>query len=119
MRDLMRSLATLGSLSSSQVDTAGQFQSLISDTRSSLSGAISAMAVDVGAQGDAQTNLGSIKSRLSDMQTALKTQVTGVEDVDMATTLSNLSLTQTQLQSSYQLIASVSSLSLVKYLASG
>ena len=35
----------------------------------------------------------------------------------MAATLSRLSLVQTQMQASYQLIASLNSLSLVKYLA--
>ena len=43
-------------------------------------------------------------------------KVSSVEDVDMASTLSQLSLVQTQMQSSYQLIAGLSGLSLVKYL---
>jgi hypothetical protein len=42
-----------------------------------------------------------------------------MEAVDMAATLSRLSLVQTQMQASYQLISTLSSLSLVKYLPVG
>jgi len=43
-------------------------------------------------------------------------QVSAVQDVDMATTLSNLTATQTQLQASYRLISGASTLSLVSFL---
>jgi flagellar hook-associated protein 3 FlgL len=45
MRDVLRALATIGSLSSSQVNYSG-FQDLVQDTRISMSGAITAMAQD-------------------------------------------------------------------------
>jgi flagellar hook-associated protein 3 FlgL len=112
-RDLMRSLATLGSLNSGQLGDASNFQALVADTRSSLGGAISAMAVDAGALGDAQTRLGTMKTQLGDTETALKAQA---EDVDFAATISSLQQVQTQMQASYQLIAGLNSLSLVKYL---
>ncbi|MBV8523089.1 MAG: hypothetical protein JOY71_13360 [Acetobacteraceae bacterium] len=117
MRDLLRSLATIGSLNSTQADAPG-FADLVADTRTSLSGAISTMAADVGAMGNAGSRLSDQKATLADAATALSTQVSGAEDVDMAATLSSLSLVQTQLQSSYQLIANSQTLSLVKYLGS-
>jgi flagellin-like hook-associated protein FlgL len=46
----------------------------------------------------------------------MTTQVSTSEDVDMAATLSQLSLVQTQMQASYQLIATLSGLSLAKFL---
>jgi flagellar hook-associated protein 3 FlgL len=46
----------------------------------------------------------------------LTAQASSAEDVDMAATLSQISLVQTQLQASYQLIAGQSGLSLVKFL---
>ncbi|MBV8914283.1 MAG: hypothetical protein JOZ05_14730, partial [Acetobacteraceae bacterium] len=49
-------------------------------------------------------------------ETALKTQISSAEDVDMASTLSQLTQVQTQMQASYQMIASFSGLSLVKFL---
>jgi flagellar hook-associated protein 3 FlgL len=118
MRDVLRALATIGSLTAGQSTAAG-FHDLVQDTRISLSGAVSAMAQDAGALGNVQASLTVTQSRLSDTETALKGQVSVAEDVDMAATLSQLSLVQTQMQASYQLIATLSGLSLSKYLAVG
>jgi flagellar hook-associated protein 3 FlgL len=116
MRDVLRALATVGSLTSSQI-TAGGFGDLVQDVRTSLNGAISAMGEDAGVLGNTATRLGNTKTQLGDMSTALTTQVSSAEDVDMASTLSQITLTQTQLQASYQLISGMQNLSLVKYLS--
>jgi flagellar hook-associated protein 3 FlgL len=115
MRDVMRALATIGSMTSAQASVAG-FQDLVQDTRASLSGAVNAMASDVGVLGNTQSSLATTRTQLSDTEAALTGQVSSAEDVDMAKTLSQLSLVQTQMQASYQLIAGLSALSLVKYL---
>jgi flagellar hook-associated protein 3 FlgL len=115
MRDMLRALATIGSLSSSQANIAG-FQDLVQDTRINLSGAIGAMAQDAGVLGNVQSSLTATQSRLADTQTALTGQVSSAEDVDMAVALSQLSLVQTQMQASYQLIATLNGLSLAKFL---
>ena len=117
-RDLMRALATIGSLSSAQVGDAG-FQGLVQDTRTSLGGVITAMAQDAGVLGNRQTALSTASTQMSSTVTALTAQVSPAENVDMAQTLSDLSLVQTQLQSSYQLISGQSGLSLVKFLPLG
>lgn len=117
MRDVLRALATIGSFTSADA-TVPEFQDLVQDTRTSLSGAISAMASDAGVLGTTQSTLATIRSQLSDTATALTGQVTSAEDVDMAATLSQLSLVQTQMQASYQVIAGFSGLSLVKFLPS-
>ena len=115
MRDILRALATIGSLSSSQANVTG-FQDLVQDTRMSLSGAVSALGQDAGVLGNIQTSLTTTQTNIADTQTALTNQVSSAEDVDMASTLSRLSLVQTQLQGSYQLIAGMSGMSLVKFL---
>ena len=46
----------------------------------------------------------------------LQVVLSAVQEVDMATTLSNLTATQTQLQASYRLISAANSLSLVSFL---
>jgi len=115
MRDLMRALATVGSLSSSQVNDPN-FASVVADTQASVTGAITAMSTDVGILGEQQSNLTNLSTTLSDMQTVLTGQLSNAQEVDMALTLSNLSLTQTQLQESYQLIGAVSGMSLAKFL---
>jgi flagellar hook-associated protein 3 FlgL len=115
MRDVLRALATIGSLSSSQINDPG-FQGLVQDTSTSLQGAMSAMADDAGVLGNTQSTLTATQTDLSDTATTLGTQVAAVQNVDMAQTLSNLTLVQTQMQASYQVIAGMSGLSLVKFL---
>ncbi|WP_428491835.1 flagellin [Rhodopila sp.] len=115
MRDLMRSLATLGSMSSSQINTPG-FAALVQDTGTSLNGAVNAMAVDVGVLGNTQANLTTTQTQLSDTATALTGQLSSVQDVDMAAALSKLTATQTQLQASYRMITTEGSLSLVNFI---
>jgi flagellar hook-associated protein 3 FlgL len=117
MRDVMRALATLGSLSSAQANDPG-FSALVQDTRASLTGAIQTMAADVGVLGDTQTALSDIKTTLEDAETALTSRLSAAENVDMARTLSDLSQVQTQLQASYQLIVGLNSLTLTKFLGS-
>lgn len=115
MRDLMMALATIGSLSSSQVNDSG-YTTVVQSTNASLTGAISAMAEDAGVLGNTQTNLTTDQTTMSDTATALTTQVGDVQDVDVAQAMSNLSLVETQLQGSYQVIATMGGLSLAKYL---
>jgi flagellar hook-associated protein 3 FlgL len=115
MRDLMMSLATLGSLSSSQINDPN-FASLVQGVGTTLNGVVNTMAVDVGVLGNTQANLTNIQSQLADTSTALSTQLSNVQDVDMASTLSKLTSTQTQLQASYRLITGENSMSLLNYL---
>lgn len=115
MRDVMRALATLAALKGAQAGASG-FGALVSDTRGSLGGAISALNQDAGVLGDRKTALDATKTGLADANVALQAQVSGAEDVDMVATLSALARTQTQLQASYQLIAGLQSLSLTKFL---
>jgi flagellar hook-associated protein 3 FlgL len=115
MRDVLRSLATLASLSSSQASTAG-FPALVQDTQQSLGGAISAMGVEAGALGDVQGGLATQRSEIGDTHDALQSQLASATDVDMAATLSNLTQVQAQLQASYRLIAGTQQMSLADYL---
>lgn len=114
-RDVMCALATIGSLSSSQINDAG-FSTVVSSVYSSLGGAIGALNEDAGVMGDQQTALQTQATGFANASTALQSQVSNVEDVDMAQTLSQLTQTQTRLQESYQLIAGLQSLTLSKFL---
>jgi flagellar hook-associated protein 3 FlgL len=115
MRDLMRALATLGSLSSSQVNDPN-FAALVQATGTSLTGAVNAMAVDVGVFGNTQANLATTQTQLAATATALSAQLSSVQDVDMASALSKLTSMQAQLQASYRLITGENSLSLLNFL---
>lgn len=116
IRDILRGLATIGSMSSSQVSDAG-FDALVQDTHTSLGGAITALNADAGVMGDRQSTLQTAQATLGDQATALQSQLSDAQDVDMAQTLSRLTQTQTQLQASYQIISGLTSISLVKYLS--
>lgn len=111
MRDVMRGLATLANLTDGPTA-----QAVAADTRVRLNSAIGAMADETGALGDIQATLATRKTTLAATHTALAKQVSNVEDVDMAATLTRVSALQTQLQASYQVIAGVKSLSLASYL---
>jgi flagellar hook-associated protein 3 FlgL len=115
IRDIMRGLATLGSLSSSQVAATG-FGQLVADTRASLGDAITALNQDAGVLGNRQSALAASKDTLTAVSTTLKGQVSNIQDTDMAKSLSDISLVQTQLQASYQLISALQKLSLTQYL---
>ncbi len=115
-RDILRALATLGSLNSSQVNDAG-FAAVVQDVHISLGDALTALNQDAGALGTTQTNLQAEQTTLGQTTTALQTQLSGVQDADMTSTLAQLSQTQTRLQASYQLLSSLQSLSLAKFLS--
>ncbi len=112
-RDILRALATLGSLSSSQINDPG-FAAVVADVRSSLGGAITALNEDAGVLGNTQASLATEQTTLGDTATALSTQLSGVQSVDMAQTLSTLMQMQTRLQASYQLINGLQTYSLAK-----
>ena len=115
MLDLMRALATVGSLSSSQASDPN-FAGLVSDTQTSVAGAITAMNTDVGILGEQQSSLTTLSTTLSDTQAVLTGQLSTAQQVDMATTLSNVTLMETQLQVSYQMISAASGMTLAKFL---
>ena len=114
-RDILRGLATLGALSGSLSGVAG-FSAVVSDVYASLGNAITALNQDAGVMGDQQTALQTQATAMATTSTALQGQVSNVEDVNMAQTLSQLTQTQTRLQESYQLIANLQTLSLSKFL---
>ena len=117
-RDILRALATLGSLSSSQLSASG-FSTLVGDVRTSLGNAITALNEDAGVMGDRQRAMQATSTRLADAATAMQSQLSSAEDVDAAATMTRLSTVQTQLQARYQMIAAEQGLSLVKFLPLG
>jgi flagellar hook-associated protein 3 FlgL len=118
MRDLMMALATIGSMTSSQTGDS-DFTTLVQSVNATLTGAIGAMGEDAGVLGNIQTDLTASQTTMAATATVLTTQVGNVQDVDVAQAMTDLTLVQTQLQASYQIIASTSGLSLAKFLPVG
>jgi flagellar hook-associated protein 3 FlgL len=115
MGDLMTSIASIASLSASQVGS-GEFSSFATSTIATMTSAMNSMAQDAGVLGNNQEILANQSTNLQQTATALSVQLANTDQVNMTSTLSNLSSTQTQLQASYQLIAAMKSMSLTQYI---
>jgi flagellar hook-associated protein 3 FlgL len=115
VRDLITGLVGLAGLANTTASES-VLQSYGADISNLLSGAATAMATDAAGFGQVQSELATQSTSLADTLTSLTTQVSDVEEVNMAATATALSSAQTQLQASYKLISGMSDLSLVKYL---
>ncbi len=115
MNDIMTSLAAIGSVTTAQTGSAN-FAGFAASMVKTLSGAINTMASDAGALGNNQALISTQATTLQQTATALTTQLAGYDQVNMTSTLANLSSTQTQLQASYQLIAAMKTMSLTQYI---
>jgi flagellin-like hook-associated protein FlgL len=107
-------LATIGSLSSSQSSNTG-FAALVSDTRSSLGAALTAIDNEEGILGDTQAQIDATGTILSSTTLALTSQLAGLQDANLTSVATQLAAAQTQLTASYKLISSVGTLSLVNF----
>lgn len=116
--DVIRALATIGSIDQAGSAPAADVRSLLTDTQTSLQGAIAGISNDSAMLGARQDGLEATGSTLSNMVDVLTKQVSAVEGVDMAATASEISTVQAQLQASYKLIAGLTSFSLAQYLTS-
>jgi flagellar hook-associated protein 3 FlgL len=63
-----------------------------------------------------QQTLQATEDRHSNFQTAIQTQLSDIQDVDMTEAITRLTQTQTQLQASFQLLSSLKSLTLSNYI---
>lgn len=115
MRQLMQSLASIGALTSTQTKTA-EFPGFVQDALKQLGSASTALTADQGTLGERQTALTATQTAFTSTQISLSTQLSSVEDADVASLATTQSLLQTQLQTSYKLIANMQNLSLVSYL---
>lgn len=111
MRDILRGLATLSTLSNGP-----GLQAAAADTRARLSSAISTLGMEAGSLGNIQAGLATRQSQSAAVVLALRAQVSDAEDVDLASALTRVSALQTQLQASYQVIAGARDLTLARYL---
>jgi flagellar hook-associated protein 3 FlgL len=116
VKDLIRSLATVASLSSSQISLGSSFSTLVNDTHTDLGQEIDAINNESAGVGAAQQELTADQTSLTDTQQAITTQISSVENVDAASVATALTQAQNQLQISYKLISSMEGLSLLQFL---
>ncbi len=111
MRDVLLGLTTLAGMTPGSTAPA-----TAAAARVQLQSATSGLFDEQGALGNIQSSLKTRQTTLASTQTSLTAQVSNVQDVDMAETITRIQALQTQLQASYQLIAGVKGLSLVNFL---
>jgi flagellar hook-associated protein 3 FlgL len=107
----------LANLTPASAASPSDFRQLAGSVREWLKGAENTLAEETGALGQTQAQLTSLQTVQSQTVTALTTQLSDAQGVDMASTITKLQDTQTILQASYSAISQLSSLSLAQYLS--
>jgi flagellin-like hook-associated protein FlgL len=115
-RDVLRGLATLAALDPAQASLAPGFTDLMAVVRDGLRSAVEAIGAERGALGATERRLEATARRHAEVSVALAGQLAGIEEVDMAATISRLQATQTRLEASYRAISLVSGLTLTRFL---
>lgn len=114
MRDLMRGLAMLGSLTDAQT-AEPEFGELVQRIANSLQSAGRTLEDERAAIGVAEQRLARTKESHADLKVVLKAQISKVEDVDIAEVTSRLQMLQVQLEMSYRLIGGLKDMNLARY----
>jgi flagellin-like hook-associated protein FlgL len=115
-RDVLRGLATLAAIDPAQAALGTGFTDLMATVRGGLRSAVDAIGEERGALGAVEQRLETTSRRHAEVSVALAGQLAGIEEVDMAATISALQATQTQLEASYRAISLASSLTLTRFL---
>ncbi|MEJ5142585.1 flagellin [Gluconobacter albidus] len=115
IRDLMRNLMVVASLGSSSTSTT-DYASLISGLQSSMNTVTSGLGTMSGLLGVQQNSLTNQTAMLTQMSSALTTQLGQVKDADLAQVSTQVTDTNNQLQASYSLIADMKGMTLASYL---
>ncbi len=117
-RDLMRNLMVLAALDPAQAKAAPQdFDRLVSSVREGLRAAEDTLGEEAGSLGLVQARMSAARERHAQVTDTLKLQLASIQEVDLAATMTQLQATQSTLEASYRAIASISGLSLAKFLA--
>jgi flagellar hook-associated protein 3 FlgL len=111
-------LGAIFSLATTNLNTTTQagFRQLAARAAADLqtgSSQVTTLAANLGVK---QQSLDSTQQRLNDFTTTLQTQLSNLNDVDMASAVSQLTQTQTQLEASFKLLSTLKDLSLANYL---
>ncbi len=115
-RDLLGGLALIANLTPALAAGAPDFQTLASGVQGWLKGAETSLADEQGGLGQTQAQLSALQTTQSQTADALTIQLSGLQEVDMASTITKLQGTQTVLQASYSAIGQLGTLSLVQFL---
>jgi flagellar hook-associated protein 3 FlgL len=103
-------------MTDAQTTLGADFTDLVGTIREGLRSAVDGLAQEAGALGATEQRMEATRIRHEEVTVTLSAQLSTVEEVDMAETISRLQQTQTQLQASYRAISMAGSLSLAQFL---
>ncbi|MCA3324646.1 MAG: hypothetical protein INF75_11940 [Roseomonas sp.] len=115
-RDLLRGLASIAGLTPAQAQLGDDYTTFVSTVRKGLEASVDGLALQRGSLGLVEERLKSVASMHERVSTTLTFQLSDLEEVDMAKTISSFQNTQTQLEASYRAIAIAQQLSLTRFL---
>ena len=115
-RDLLRGLASISALTPDSAADPADFRALADSIRGGLESASGALAEEQGALGLTEARLTAARDRNGQMRDALQGQLAGLEEVDLAQTITRLQSTRSVLEASYTAIGRIGGLSLTQFL---
>lgn len=118
INDILRSLSVVANSSDTVAASTG-FAALIKDASATLTSAGSTLTAQAGVIGLTQNALTAATASHASLKAALTTQLSGITDVDMASTISRLQAVGSQLQASYNVLSISRNLNLASYLQGG
>jgi flagellar hook-associated protein 3 FlgL len=116
VRDLLRGLASIAGLTPEKSQLGQSYTDFVTNVRQGLASSVDALALERGALGVTEARLQTIQTMHESVTTSLTLQVSNLEEVDMAKTISRFQATQTQLEASYRAISIARQLSLTNFL---
>ena len=115
-RDLLRGLASIAGLTPDKAQLGNDYTAFVTNVRNGLKSSVDALALERGSLGLTEARLQSMASRHESVSISLTLQLSSLEEVDMAKTITSFQTTQTQLEASYRAIAMAQQLSLTRFL---
>ena len=114
-RDILGSLAVLANATTA-MSTTTDFAALMQHVSATLTSASATITQESSSLGNTQNTLTTAADAETSSQTVLQGQISDLTQVDMASTISNMTAVNTQLQTSYQVLAMAKSLNLASFL---
>jgi flagellin-like hook-associated protein FlgL len=115
-RDLLRGLASIAGLTPDKAQLGNDYTTFVTTVRKGLESAVDALALERGSLGLTETRLQGMASFHESVSTSLTLQLSNLEEVDMAKTITSFQTTQSQLEASYRALAISQQLSLTRFL---
>ncbi|MFM7689179.1 MAG: flagellin [Alphaproteobacteria bacterium] len=115
-RDLMRGLASIAALTPEKSQLGEGYSTFITTVQQGLKSSVNALALERGALGVVEARMDSIRTLHESVTLSLTLQVSEIEEVDMAKTITSFQATQSQLEASYRAISIAQQLSLTRFL---